>query len=217
MSCVCPGEFKPVGVYSPIDTPKVKPIVPIGTTITLSREETDLCISIARERHRKNIEQKTTNFRYSKGRSDEDLHIQGVFGELAFCKIFSLPIEIYDTSCRNVITEVRFDAVFPNGWNVDVKTTIYNDADIRVTSWKKLNPPTLYSLVIHTNGKKDIPLVCPENPLPELSFRGLITSEQMFDPSNIKKIPQGGGVFKSYFCVAQSRLKTFEEIKKELE
>jgi hypothetical protein len=186
--------------------------VPIGAEYTLSPEETAVCVRLGRERNAKNVEQRRRNCNYS-GRPDVDISIQGLFGELAFCRLFRLPIEIWDTSCRSARTETRFDAVFPCGLRVDVKTTLYDDADLRIPIWKAANPPDLYALLIHTNSARDRPIDDEQlRPTPTLSFRGLVASRDALQPRNLRRVAERGARWSHYYIVPQSDLRTFDAI-----
>jgi hypothetical protein len=183
--------------------------VPIGARYTLTAAETRECARIGRERNRKNQQERRTNRRYAANRSDEDISIQGVFGEYAFCRMFDLSIDIHDTTCRNAWTESRFDGVMsPEGWTVDVKTTIYVHVPLRVTSWKADNPPDAYALLIYVNCDASRPLDERAIEPPVIEFRGFASSATVFDPSSrvVASTTTADGRPDAFYQVAQSRL-----------
>jgi hypothetical protein len=204
---VDPDPPDPVGVYCPMDQAQSVPSIPLGYVYTLTPKETEICVKIGKERNAKNLEKRTKNMNYSQ-RDDTQISIQGVVGEWAMCKMFGLPIEIYDTTCRNTFTEKRFDAVFPNGWTCDVKTTLY-EVELRVTVWKINNPPNLYALLVIKNYTKDMEYD-PSLP-PEVCFRGFVTSKELFRPEHLKMVRNYGRPM-NYYCMSQNSLKTFEQI-----
>jgi hypothetical protein len=205
---VCKTFTRPKGVYCPLNITDSLVSVPKGSIYKLTSEETEQCILIGKERNNMNIIKGTKNMNKC-GRNDEDISIQGVLGEYAFCKLFCLPIEIYDTACRNVLTEKRFDAVLPNKWTIDIKTTLYDKADLKISFHKKVNPPTLYGLMIYINatngGKIDI-----ENP-PIISFRGLFKSSEAFQSKYQMKYVHKNGNIEHCYMIPQSDLKTLDD------
>lgn len=215
---VDPNKIEPIGIYCPLkkSTNGIEieknggdvPLINVGTLCFLSKEDTLTCIKIGKERNFKDTQNNSKNMNYC-GRNDEDINIQGVLGEFAFCKLFKLPIEIFDTTCRSHLYENRFDAVFPNGWTVDVKTTIYDKAELRISEWKSSNPPDLYSLMILTNYDKNTSVSIDR--LPIFSFKGMITSKEAIRDKNLKSINCGNGE-KNYYCIPQKILKTFQDV-----
>lgn len=180
------------------------PQVRIGQTYTLTAEETEQSVRIGRERNSKNVQQQTKNMNFSQ-RNDDEISIQGVVGELAFSRLFGLPIEIHDTTCRNAHNDT-FDATLPNGWKVDVKTTVRNDAPIIVSTWKRVRPPQLYALLILEN-YEDRHKIGP-NRLPRISFRGFVHSSVILQESNLKTMRNGY----THYHWPQDRLQTLDAI-----
>jgi hypothetical protein len=161
------------------------PIVPIGTRYTLTRDEMRECVRIGRERNQRNRSEGRLNRRYASHRTDDDISVQGVIGELAFARLFDLSIDIHDTTCRSARTEVRFDAIMPPyGWTVDVKTMIGRDGPLRVNHWKLPNPPDLYALLVYTNYDAEKPLDAQVAAMPIIEFRGFASSATVFCSSN---------------------------------
>lgn len=183
------------------------PAVPIGTCYQLTQEETDLCIKIGRLRCSTNRKNSIFDAKYSQ-RDSEDLSIQGVFGEFAMAKLFNMPIELHDTHSRGVMTDHGKDGTLFNGWKVDVKTTIYDDADIRVTTNKARNPPDCYALMIQTNSEGKYVLIRPDL-LPILSFRGFAKASTVFDTKNLELI---GPKSTPYYILPQKYLQPLENL-----
>jgi len=180
------------------------PSVCIGQTYTLTAEETEQCVSIGAERAAKNVQQKTKNLNFS-SRDDAQIHIQGVVGELAFCRLFGLPIEIFDTTCRNAHNDT-FDAVLPNGWKVDVKTTVRLNAPIIVSTWKRMRPPQLYALNILENyaDRQNI----GTHRLPRVSFKGFVHSSVILQETNLSTMANGF----VHYRWPQEKLMTLENV-----
>nr|UMO78810.1 hypothetical protein [Pandoravirus belohorizontensis] len=183
------------------------PVVPIGARYTLTRDETRECARIGHERNRRNRDEGRASRRYTAHRTDDDISVQGVIGELAFARLFDLSIDIHDTTCRSARTETRFDAVMtPEGWTVDVKTTVGHDAPMRVACWKLPNPPDVYALLVYVNYDPLRPLDARVRALPVIEFRGFASSAAVFAPeSRIDTVARDGqhGVV---YVVAQDRL-----------
>jgi len=186
-------EREPLGPFCPLDQLLVAPKIPIGATYKLTLEEAKLCIRVGNRRKNNNHtsrRNKSSKNYYTATKFGDQLRmdIQGVIGEYAFCRIFGLPIEIFDTNCRNVDTDT-FDATFSNGWKVDVKTSARDDALLLVSMNKARNPPDLYALMIYTNPspflKDEIQI---ERDLPILSFRGFVHQSNILATSYMVKL-----------------------------
>ncbi|AJF98063.1 hypothetical protein TW95_gp1329 [Pandoravirus inopinatum] len=183
------------------------PVVPIGTRYTLTRDEVRECARIGHERNRRNRDEGRASRRYTAHRTDDDISVQGVIGEWAFARLFDLSIDIHDTSCRSACSETRFDAIMtPEGWTVDVKTTVGRNAPMRVAGWKVPNPPDVYALLVYVNYDPVRPLDARIQALPVIEFRGFASSATVFAPeSRIDTVARDGqrGVI---YVVAQDRL-----------
>ena len=163
------------------------PHVSIDEEYILTEEETLQCMRMGAERNQKNVEKKTQNRNFS-SRDDEDISIQGVVGELAFARLFKLPIEIFDTTCRNAMNDT-FDATLPFGKRCDVKCTYISNAPIIVSTWKRTNPPELYALVIMDNyaDRRKINI----DRLPKIRFKGFVRSCDIFQDCNLRTMKNG--------------------------
>jgi len=200
-------ENEPVGAYCPLDQKLTVPQVPVGTCYTLSKEEALLCIRVGKRRERNNsLKSKYVRQRFA---DQTQMDVQGVIGEYAFCRLFGLPIEIFDCTTRNVDNDT-FDATMPNGWKVDVKTTARLDLQLLVSMNKARNPPTLYALMVYKNlfphftDEEQV-----DKQLPTVEFKGFIHYTNILKTNNIKKL---GRTNMLKYAASQERLVCFEDI-----
>jgi hypothetical protein len=111
-------------------------------TITLNKAEQKLAFYLGAERLRRNQEERVRNARRGP-QSDESISIEGIAGEIAFCKLMN----VYpDTDTEG--DRPPFDATLPDGRTVDVKTTKYPDGKLLVVPKKKNDPADIYALMI---------------------------------------------------------------------
>lgn len=180
--------------------------VQVGQKMLLSGQELGDCIRIGIERNSQNRKSRTKNMNYS-ARNDEDISIQGVIGEFCFLKMFGLDMTpLFDTTCRNTKNDT-FDAVLPNGYTVDVKTTVYNNASIMTPIWKKQNPPGCLALMIieRLRGFERNPFDSDEDYT--VRFCGFVDSKTLFQKSNLKQMFQAK---KWYYVMPQNTLVDYE-------
>ncbi|WBR14454.1 hypothetical protein pkur_cds_279 [Pandoravirus kuranda] len=182
--------------------------VPIGTRYALTQREMRECVRIGRERGERNRAEGRASRRFSLHRSDDDISIQGVVGELAFARLFDLSIDVHDTTCRSAHSETRFDAVMmPEGWTVDVKTTVARDGPVRVACWKAPNPPDVYALLVHVNYDPSRALdAAPQSALPIMEFRGFAPAAVVFDAESRVDTTDRDGRPDVIYLVPQARL-----------
>lgn len=102
--------------------------IKIGQTISLCTAERKLAYFVARNRNARNRCLNVVNLKVSE-RDGVSIDLEGVAGELAFCKMFNLYPDL-DTDRMPPYPE--FDAVLRDGWTVDVKTTRYDDGRLLV-------------------------------------------------------------------------------------
>lgn len=180
---------------------------------TLSQDEYDFCVKIGKERSRVNKRENKKNMNYS-GRDDEEINIQGVFGEYALIKLFDDDVKkLEDTTCRNTLNDT-FD-VHINIWkdqdkndcceetkqkklSVDVKTTLFFDAPLLITTWKRQNPPDLFALCIWNEDERTVCL------------KGFAVSKTQLIMDNLV-IKRSRFRNKFYFCIPQNQLHSFQE------
>lgn len=206
------GEQKGEG-HGKADAParwrRPTPTVPIGTRITLSAGEVAECVRMGMERHSKNQEGRRANRRFASRRDDADISVQGAMGEYAFCRMFDLAINIYDTECRSALTERDFDAtLMPERQTVDVKTATHDSAPLRVAWWKRPNPPDLYALLVlrHHDSTRLIADACASK-LPTFEFRGFASAAMVFgDPESRVDTVDHEGRPDIIYIVPQARL-----------
>jgi len=106
------------------------------------------------------------------GRLDRDgyeLHLDGIAGEICFCRLFGLVPDL------RVGSHSRADATFPDGTTVDVKTMTFPNADLLVMPGKKEKRCDLYAMMV---GR-----------FPEYRFAGVATQETVFRTENYRKYP----------------------------
>jgi hypothetical protein len=161
------------------------------------------CIRIGTERNANNKREGKTNMNYS-GRDDTAISVQGVIGELAFAKLLGGKADLNDTTCRNSFNDT-FDCRLLCGWDVDVKTTVHEKADLRVTHWKKQRPPHCYALMIILNYGRTEDFTSTKRAV--VSYRGTIKAGDVFDESNLRTIFQN-----RYYVVPQSHLRPIHEL-----
>nr|UDO47664.1 hypothetical protein [Pandoravirus massiliensis] len=181
--------------------------VPIGTRYALTQRDMRECVRIGRERGERNRAEGRASRRFSLHRSDDDISVQGVVGELAFARLFDLSIDIHDTTCRSAHSETRFDAVMmPEGWTVDVKTTVARDGPVRVACWKAPNPPDVYALLVHVNYDPSCALDSPQSALPVMEFRGFASAATVFAAESRVDTTDRDGRPDILYLVPQARL-----------
>lgn len=170
------SPLSPVSLVSPASPDASLKYPSIGHSIQLTDKEVEWCIRIGKERNQKNLEAKTRNMRYSK-RTDEEVSISGVAGELAFCKMHGLKIEIDDTTCRNSKNDT-FDARFPElGVSVDVKAPhVAHGLWVLASKATYGHLPDMYALLIIS---KD---------LRTATFKGMELASRAVDPSRMQHI-----------------------------
>jgi hypothetical protein len=154
----------------------------VGQVYTLTAEELQQCLELGKRRDQENKISGTKNCNYSQ-RNDVDINVQGLIGEMAFGKMLGRRRittlgDITDTTCRNWQNDT-FDGLLTDfGLSVDVKTTFFDQAPIRVTAWKKRRPAHLFALMIIENRHYSL------LHLPRVSFRGAVFAETLFRPEN---------------------------------
>jgi hypothetical protein len=217
----------PVGVYCSLQEPVVG--IHIGSIYKFTLNEAMLCYRMGKQRQENNVKNKSLDRNLS-DRSGQDIHVQGILGEYAFCKLFNLPISICDTVCRNTLND-SFDARISCGINsscsIDVKTTCNKKGDLVVGTWKKSNPADLYVLMIWIN------YTCPRNKnsnenmitekslaksVPVLCFKGYARNTEVFQNKHMssfgrtKKNNLSYSIDNRRYCVEQDKLKELEQV-----
>lgn len=111
--------------------------------VILNPQEQALCRYLAKLRH-KNARNKNVKNNKIGSQSDEMTDLEGIGGEVAFCKLFNLYPDI-SIEVRNSKTD-KGDAIL-NGFVIDVKTTRYKNGRLLAAPWKEPSVD-LYALMI---------------------------------------------------------------------
>ena len=137
--------------------------------VTLSPEEQKYARFLAKKRYEYAREQGKVNVR--KGpQSDEVTDLEGIAGEMAYCKIFN----VYPDFQTNVIPKA--DCILHNGLTVDIKTTKYAKGHLIAAKWKG-DGVDLYALMVGT--------------FPTYKFVGLATKQELLAKENITNFGRG--------------------------
>jgi hypothetical protein len=160
--------------------------------VTLNRAEQYLAKAIAVARHAINRKGSVKNSKIGK-QSDEFTDLEGIAGEIAFCKIMNVfpDTDIKITSSKN--GEDKGDAITCYGV-VDVKTTRYETGHLVVAPWKTGEGIDYYVLMVGT--------------FPTYRYAGCISKSELISPNYF-------GTFngqETYF-VSQENLKDFRGVK----
>lgn len=140
--------------------------------VTLNETEYKLAQYISKKRQDKN--RKEIPDKRISGASSMEIELEGVLGELAFCKINN----IYPNT--DVLTIDIWDAVLPNGATVDVKTTKYKSGRLLAARWKKEKElPDYYALMIGT--------------YPEYELIGYMACTELLTDEHLKDLGRGLG------------------------
>lgn len=118
--------------------------IKIGTKVSLNSGEQMIAVHIAESRRKAN-----KNSQKNKHRTypEEAIELEGVAGELAFCKLFNVMPDM-SVGARSAIDKTdKGDALVENT-TVDVKTTRKRDTKLIVGQNKKYNDVELYALML---------------------------------------------------------------------
>ena len=166
-------------------------MIKINSKILLSKIEQNICSVVAQLRFSNNRENNVVNSKIGK-KSDEEMDLEGISAELAFCKLFNLyPDLTIDIRSSRDHTD-NGDAVLKNGKTVDIKVTHYTNGKLIAVPWKKTNVD-LFALMV---GKT-----------PEYTFKGFMKSEDLLNQSRLGDLGHG----KTYIA-HQNELKELENI-----
>ena len=157
--------------------------IKIGQTVSLTTAERKLAHFVAKNRNGNNRHFNTTNLKIS----PEDaatVDLEGVCGEIAFCKLFNVYPDI-DTDREP--PHPLYDAIIPPppGIRIDVKTTKYDGGKLLVDSRKG----------VKTLGVDYYALMTGQFPGP-YTFRGFIAREHIIQPHKLGLL----GGHKSYMA-----------------
>lgn len=148
----------------------------IGTKVSLGPGEQRACGIIAKRRSETCRRVFGKSMTRKDDRSGYELHLQGIAGEFAFCKLFNLFPDML-THARSAQAGEDFgDAVLHDGRRVDIKTTHYPHGRLIVASWAK-PVVDLYALMIGV--------------YPDYEFKGFIAAREMVRESRLTDLGRG--------------------------
>lgn len=151
--------------------------------VKLNNSEQKLAKYIAKCRYDINREQGIVDAK--KGdQSNEFVDLEGIAGEIAFCKIHNLYPDL-EVKVTNQDTDIG-DCIY-NGYQVDVKTTSYNTGKLICALWKN-NEIDLYALMVGT--------------FPNYEFRGFAYDWELKREENIINLGRG-----DLYALTQDKLK----------
>lgn len=117
----------------------------IGTAITLTDVEQNICKTIAEARYRSNRAAGVADLKRG-DQSNIATDTEGFAAELAFCKLFNLYPD-FTISPRGAANDVG-DATLRCGLSVDVKATVYKSGHLITPPWKDESALDLYALMV---------------------------------------------------------------------
>lgn len=137
--------------------------------VTLSIEEQKLAKFLARRRHETSRQQGKENL--CKDHLSEELsELDGVAGELAYCKLMNVYPDIQAGSSPDE------DCILHNGKLVDVKTTAYDTGKLVASKWKGAGVD-LYALMVGS--------------FPTYRFAGVATKDELINPDRLTNLGTG--------------------------
>jgi hypothetical protein len=170
----------------------MKPIK-IDTIVTLISTEQDVCKALAKRRTSMNRNNGVKNSKIGK-LSDDEMDLEGMGAELAFCKLFNVFPDLTTHLRSSKDGMDGGDAILHNGMKVDVKSTTRSNGRLVTANWKNENEKVdLYCLMTGS--------------FPTYTFRGFISSENIFQDKNWRNLGYGYN-----YVAEQDELKTLEEI-----
>lgn len=152
-------------------------MVEIGTVTTLNNSEQLICRFVAKKRYENNRKNGVQNSKIGP-QSNCVTDLNGVCGEMCFCKLFNLffDLSIEPRSARN--GEDFGDAVLPDGRLVDVKVTDYPNGRLAVAPWKVEKPRIdLYALMVGS--------------FPTFTFKGFMARDELLRKERLGTLGHG--------------------------
>ena len=141
-----------------------------GMVVVLNETERKLAEYLAKKRQ-KDCEDRGVGNRRVGPQSDLQSHLDGIGGELAFCKLMN----VYPDTDTDLWPDS--DAVTKYGESVDVKTTRRVNGRLVMPLFKANKQSDLYVLMVGT--------------FPEYQLVGIISAEEVFKPENIHDLGHG--------------------------
>lgn len=152
--------------------------------IVLNESEQKLAKYIAKRRYEINRERGTVDAKKGE-QSNEFVDLEGIAGEIAFCKIHNLYPDL-DVKVTTQATD-KGDCIY-KGFKTDVKTTSYKTGKLICALWKN-NEVDLYALMVGT--------------FPIYEFRGFAYASDLKIKENIINLGRG-----DLYALEQDKLKT---------
>ena len=140
--------------------------------VTLTEHEQRIARFLAKERYNVNRENNVQDAKKGE-QSNEFVDLEGIAGEMAFCKIFNL---YPDLEIKVTTQDTDAGDCILNGHKVDVKTTSYDTGRLICATWKN-DDVDLYALMVGT--------------FPNYEFRGMATSSYLKQEKNKTDLGRG--------------------------
>jgi len=109
--------------------------------VELNEAEQKLAIFLAKARHQNARKKMVVNHRIGP-QSDELTDLEGIAGEIAFCKIMNLYPDLQTEFIPG------YDCILPDGTRVDVKTTKYENGKLLSAPWKEPKDIDAFALMV---------------------------------------------------------------------
>ena len=141
-----------------------------GDKIVLTDLETKIARHVGKHRYLNARSKNVTNAKIG-DQSNQETDIEGVAGEIAFCKAMNLYPDLQTEEIP------KHDAILVGGATVDVKQTKYDNGMLLVTTKKIDDPSDIYILMTGS--------------MPEFTFRGGMPSDLVFQEKRIVDLGYG--------------------------
>ena len=151
--------------------------------ITLTEHEQKIAQFLAKERYNVNRQNNVHDAKKG-GQSNEFVDLEGIAGEIAFCKLFNL---YPDLEIKVTTQETDDGDCILNGHKVDVKTTSYETGRLICATWKN-DDVDVYALMVGT--------------FPTYTFRGMTNASYLKQDAHITDLGRG-----KVYALDQSKLK----------
>lgn len=161
--------------------------VALGTEVTLTDSEIKIVTWIGNARNFYQQQKNVQNLKRS-DQSDAEIHILGAAGELAFCKLHNVFLDMMVRKPQD--DWIRDHDVIFRDKKVDVKTTPKTTGDLLVPPFKRDKDVDAFSLMVGT--------------LPTFIFKGFSTLKEIFQEQNLCNLGKG-----PTYKIPQSALKLF--------
>lgn len=140
--------------------------------IELNEAEKKLAAYLAKARHRNARTKMVVNHRIGP-QSDELTDLEGIAGEIAFCKAMNLYPDLQTEFIPG------YDCILPDGTKIDVKTTQYENGKLLSAPWKEPKDIDVFALMI---GK-----------MPRYRFAGMMKAKDLLQEHRKTNLGHGVG------------------------